>query len=111
MRMCTFLFVMGWFDPFSEAYKQHRRKLFPSTLPERPTSNWKRERIYVCDQCIQAEQVWQHAHRSVLKPVGTTARPQCLSFSGSVMKSTIPAASASAAVNCLPLVSASSASL
>lgn len=58
--MCsvTVPLVVGWVDHFDANYSEAARKLFPHVPPEGPTAKRKRERVYVCDECIQARQAW-----------------------------------------------------
>jgi len=62
MRVLTVPLVVGWVDHFDAFYSEASRKLFPHVLPEGPTAKWRRERVYVCDECTRARQEWLQAH-------------------------------------------------
>jgi len=64
MRSVTIPLVVGWVDHFSEDYSRANRSVFPNAYPEGPASKWKRERIYVCQRCVDARQNWLESHKS-----------------------------------------------
>ena len=64
MRCVKIPLVVGWVDHFSEEYSRAYGTLFPNCYPEGPTSNWKRERVYVCDRCVDAKKAWSQAQKS-----------------------------------------------
>ena len=63
MRSVTVPLVVGWVDHFDASYSEASHTVFPQVPPEGPTAKWKRERVYVCDECVRARHEWLQAHK------------------------------------------------
>jgi len=63
MRSVSVPLVTGWVDHFSQEYSDASRSMFPNAAPEGPASEWKKEKVYVCDECVHAKQDWLEAHK------------------------------------------------
>jgi hypothetical protein len=63
MRSVTVPLVVGWVDHFDASYSEASRHVFPHVPPEGPTAKMKRERVYVCDECVRAKSEWLQAHK------------------------------------------------
>ena len=61
-------------------YAEARQKLFPNTYPFQLNSPWpwKRQRLYICDECIAAEKEWTSRQHTANQPApgkaGITSR-------------------------------------
>jgi hypothetical protein len=62
MRSVSVPLVTGWIDYFGNDYSKAQH-LFPHIPPKAPASRWRREKIYVCDECVRAEHEWLQAHK------------------------------------------------
>ena len=63
MRSVSVPLVVGWVDHFDANYTQAADHVFPHMQPEGPASKWRRERVYVCDECVRAQRDWLQSHR------------------------------------------------
>ena len=57
-------------------YAEARQKLFPHAYPDQLPSPWpwKRERIYVCPDCVRAQEEWEKHNPRANKPATGGAR-------------------------------------
>ena len=57
-------------------YAEARQKLFPHAYPDQLPSPWpwKRERIYICPDCIRAREEWIKQNDKAYKPAAGNAR-------------------------------------
>jgi len=62
MRSVAVPLVVGWVDYFGNDY-QKAMHLFPHIPPAAPATDWRRERIYVCDECVRVEHEWLQNHK------------------------------------------------
>src|SRR5262245_41026264 len=67
MRSVTTPLHVGWVDHFDPSYSDASHHLFPHAPPEGPEDKWRRERIYVCDECIRAREEWLERHREACR--------------------------------------------
>jgi len=58
MRNATIPLVVGWVDHFDAEYSKAGRELFPHVPPEGSAAKWRRERLYICDECVRAREQW-----------------------------------------------------
>jgi len=57
-------------------YAEARSKLFPNTYPDQLNSPWpwKRKRVYICSECVAAQQTWKDEQERASKHLQPTPR-------------------------------------